>query len=90
MFSMTLFFLMTALLGVVYRHGSRRAFWLGSTLFGWIYWVLSIGPWFDTFHAPDLLLTRSVKDLSYVMHPEPEIEGRLGWAQTPTSPPAPR
>jgi hypothetical protein len=29
--------LLTALLGVVLRRGSRRAFWIGAALFGWAY-----------------------------------------------------
>jgi hypothetical protein len=77
MFSMTLGLLLTAVLGVVYRHGSRRAFWLGFALFGWVYWLMSFGPWFDTWVATDLLLTRPIKALSYAMHPPPVFEGTI-------------
>jgi hypothetical protein len=65
-FSMTLGLLMTAVLGVGYRRGSRRAFWL-----------MSFGPWFETWVAPDLLLTRPIKDLGYAMHPPPVFEGPI-------------
>jgi hypothetical protein len=34
-----LILLLTALLGVVLRRGSRRAFWFGVTVFGWAYMV---------------------------------------------------
>src|SRR3954447_14795113 len=78
MYSMPPALLMTAVLGVVYRRGSRRAFWLGFALFGWAYWLLSFGPWFDTWAAPHLVLTRPVKQLSYVMHPERVFEGPIG------------
>jgi hypothetical protein len=47
MFSMTLGLLMTAVRGVWYRRGTRRAFWLEFSLFGWVYWLLSFGPWFS-------------------------------------------
>lgn len=78
MFSMTPGLLLTAVLGVVYRRGTSRAFWLGFALFGWAYWLLSFGPWFDSWVAPHLVLTRPVKQLSYVMHPEPVFEGPIG------------
>ena len=76
-FSMTLFFLTTAVLGVAYRRGSRRAFWLGFALFGWVYWLLSFGPWFDARVASNLMLTLPIQQLSYVMHPQPEFDGPI-------------
>src|SRR5262249_25141423 len=36
-----------AILGVVYRRGSRRAFWLGFALFGWVYMGLASGSWWE-------------------------------------------
>jgi hypothetical protein len=77
MFSMTLGLLLTAVLGVVYRRGARRAFWLGFALFGWVYWLMSFGPWFDTWVEPHLLLTRPIKALSNAMHPPAEFEGSI-------------
>ena len=48
----------TAVLVADYRRGSRRAFWLGLSLFGRAYWLMSFGRWFDTWAPPDLLLRR--------------------------------
>lgn len=79
MFSMPLGLLLTAVLGVVYRRGARRAFWLGFALFGWVYWLMSFGPWFDTWVASHLVFTRPIKQLSYVMHPQPKVEGTPGF-----------
>jgi hypothetical protein len=50
--------LSTAILGVVYRQGSRRAFWLGFALFGWGYMALTSGFWWDVMGTkPDLVTT---------------------------------
>src|SRR5262245_60138021 len=39
-FYATLILLFSAIMGVVYRRGAARAFWLGFALFGWGYWLL--------------------------------------------------
>ena len=52
--SVTLGLLTLAPLGIVYRHGARRAFWAGVVLCGWAYMILSSGPWFVTSVRPQL------------------------------------
>jgi hypothetical protein len=39
-FVLTLILLFAAILGVIYRKGGARAFWLGFSLFGWGFYVL--------------------------------------------------
>ena len=39
LFTLTFALHLTAILGVVYRKGARRAFWLGFATFGWAYLV---------------------------------------------------
>src|SRR5262249_15368813 len=41
----TLGLLATAILGVLYRRGTRRAWWVGFALFGWGYEAMECVPW---------------------------------------------
>lgn len=43
-FTLTLVALVVSIFFAVHRTESRRAFWLGFALFGWIYWRLSLVP----------------------------------------------
>lgn len=45
-FSLTLAILLAAILGIVYRTGVNRAFWLGFAIFGWTYLLLAFTPAF--------------------------------------------
>ena len=45
-FSLVLVIQLTSVLGVVYRSGSARAFWIGFALFGWTYMAISVVPAF--------------------------------------------
>jgi hypothetical protein len=45
-------------LGIIYRRGARRAFWVGFSLFGWSYLILAYGPWFESAVSPHLASTR--------------------------------
>jgi hypothetical protein len=49
---MTLLTLVVAALGVIYRRGNDRAWWLGLTLFGWGYMALASGIWWDWYMVP--------------------------------------
>ena len=42
----TLGMLFASLLGVLYRRGQTKAFWVGSSIFGWAYLTLALGPLF--------------------------------------------
>lgn len=45
LFTLTLGLHLAAVLGVVYRTGGRRAFWIGFALFGWSYFAAGYLPW---------------------------------------------
>jgi hypothetical protein len=46
--SIALAALVLSLIGIIYRRGERRAFWVGFAICGWAYITLSSGPWFDS------------------------------------------
>ena len=52
--SITLAALTIGPLGIIYRKGESRAFWIGLTLCGWSYLLLSSAPWFK----PRLITTK--------------------------------
>jgi hypothetical protein len=60
-FSSLLSVLTVALIGVAYRRGDRRAFWLGLAICGWFYFMLSSGPWFADYIGPGLVTTKVLK-----------------------------
>src|SRR5271165_1100590 len=47
-FSLDLAVLTLSLPAAVYRQGEKRAFWVGFAAFGWVYFVLTLAPWFQT------------------------------------------
>jgi hypothetical protein len=47
----------TALLGVIHRRGTGRAWWLGFGIFAGGYLVLALGPWFSDHIQPTLATT---------------------------------
>ena len=59
--SAALCILALAPIGVAYRRGERRAFWLGVTLVGWSYALLAFGPGFSESFRPHLVSTRVLK-----------------------------
>ena len=61
----TLAILAMAILGVVYRRGNARAFWLGFALLGWGYMVLASGSWWDRSVNRPELATTSLLDQFY-------------------------
>jgi hypothetical protein len=57
----TLGVLLAAVVGAIYRTGEARAFWLGSAVFGWSYFLIAFSPAFPTAKAaidPPLLALR--------------------------------
>lgn len=63
-FSITLGFLSLAPLGIIYRRGERRAFWIGAALCGWSYMIFSSGPWFVD-HVQHRLVTTKLLRWAY-------------------------
>ena len=49
-----------ALLGIVYRDGARRAFWIGFALFGWEYVLTVYGPVLDRHVGYRLITTKAL------------------------------
>jgi hypothetical protein len=47
-FSISLSALVLAIPAAVYRRGEDRAFWVGFAAAGWVYFVLSMAPWFQS------------------------------------------
>lgn len=67
--TLTLGILGVALLGMIFRQGSRRAFWSGFALFGWGYLTLTMAPWFNGEVGPRLATTRGLDLLFTRLHP---------------------
>jgi hypothetical protein len=72
LFTLTLIVLLISILLAIHRSDARRAFWLGFTLFGWIYLGLSLVPPIET-----RLMT--TKALAYL---ESKMPGRLAAVYT--------
>lgn len=49
-----------ALLGIVYRDGPRRAFWIGFAVFGWGYMIAVYGPVLDRHIGVRLVTTKAL------------------------------
>jgi hypothetical protein len=75
-----------ALLGILHRRGSARAFWQGFALFGWGYGVLAFGPWFVDQVQPKLPTTQLLGYLYGKLHPTPASGVQLAgtWGQAVT------
>src|ERR1700677_4336147 len=64
-FSLTLVLLCTAIPGMTYHRGVRRAFWAGFAAFGWPYVILCFGPVPGTSFKPPPLLTTKLFEWAY-------------------------
>jgi hypothetical protein len=64
-FSLTLALLCTAIPGIAYSRGGRRAFWVGFAAFGWPYLFLCFGPVPGTSVKPPPLLTTKLLERVY-------------------------
>jgi hypothetical protein len=64
-FSLTVVLLCTAIPGMAFRRGMRRAFWAGFASFGWTYLVLCFGPVPGTSFKPPPLLTTKLLEVVY-------------------------
>ena len=59
-FSLTLSALVLAIPAAVYRRGEYRAFWVGFASAGWVYFVLSMAPWFQSEFGFQLATTTAL------------------------------
>jgi hypothetical protein len=55
----------------VLENQGRRAFWLGFSVFGWVYVTLTLGLWTDRWLEPSLLTTKLIDWLYESMIPQP-------------------
>jgi hypothetical protein len=62
-FSASLLMLGLAATGAIFLQGRKRAYWAGFALFGWMYLVLVMGPWFEVKIAPLLITETAFKAL---------------------------
>jgi hypothetical protein len=69
--TLTVLSLGVSILGVLTAQGKDRAFWVGFTVFGGFYVVLSSGPWFETAVRPRLLSSRVIE----LLHPHLDRRG---------------
>jgi hypothetical protein len=80
LFTLTLGVVLVSILLAIHRTGSRQAFWIGFTLFGWGYLSLSLVPLIE----PRLVTTKA---LAYL---DSKVPGRsvgfvAGWSMGPVS-----
>jgi hypothetical protein len=89
-FSLVLAALVLAVPAAVYRRGERRAFWVGFATCGWVYFVLSMAPWFQT-EIGFQLFTTTILDLlaPYIVQKEYLIRTYIGSFNPPTTPTPP-
>jgi hypothetical protein len=89
-FSLVLTVLVLAVPAAVYRRGERRAFWVGFATFGWVYFVLSMGPWFQNEIGFQLFTTTVLDLLSpYIVQKESLLRVYVGSFNPPASPTLP-
>ena len=71
-FSLTVFVLLLGTLAAIFHQGSRRPFWIGFGLFGWVYLLLAFEPWADQDLTPALLSTHGIARLDSSLENEGE------------------
>jgi hypothetical protein len=89
-FSIAMGLLVLAIPAAVYRREEQRAFWVGFAACGWVYFVLTLAPWFQTEMGFQLVTTTILDVLSpYIVQKEYLLRTYLG-AFNPSSDPVDR
>jgi hypothetical protein len=72
LYSLSILAMLTSLLGVYYRRGRKRVFWVGFALFGWAHLFLAGVPWFNSWGGPgpQLFGAKLFAELFPRVHPE--------------------
>jgi hypothetical protein len=78
LFSLTILALLTAVLGIIYRRGPKRVFWVGFAIFGWTHLILASAPWFSRYTGPQLLGSKLFTQLFPILHPNAANAGMMG------------
>jgi hypothetical protein len=79
LFSLSILAMLTSVLGIVYRRGSKRVFWIGFAVFGWTHLVLAFAPWFNNAIGPKLLGASLFGELYPVVHTDSANWGMAGY-----------
>lgn len=69
--SFTFFVMIGSILGIAYRRGGRRVYWVGFAVLGWSYLFLYYAPWFSEKVGMNLLAPSLFAQLFELVHPEP-------------------
>lgn len=91
-FSLVLATLTLAVPAAAYCRDERRAFWVGFATCGWVYFVLTLAPWFQTEFGFQLFTT-TILDIfaPYIVQKEDLVRVYVGSFKPPSSlaPPTP-
>ncbi|WP_422929010.1 hypothetical protein [Singulisphaera sp. PoT] len=71
--SATFFLMIGSILGIAYRRGDRRVYWVGFAALGWGYLILYFIPLFYRTVGSHLLAPNLFAQLFELVHPEPTI-----------------
>ncbi len=89
-FSFSLVMLTLSLPAAVYRQGEKRAFWIGFASFGWVYFVATLAPWFQTEFGFQLVTTTLLDLLApYIVRQDYLLRNYVGSFNPPSAPVAP-
>jgi hypothetical protein len=78
-FSLDLFSLVLAIPAAIYRKDQERAFWVGFATCGWVYFVLTLAPWFQTEIGFQLVTTTILDVIApYIVQKEYLIRTYIG------------
>jgi hypothetical protein len=86
-FSVALAAVTLAIPAAVSSQGGRRAFWVGFATCGWVYFLVSLGPWFDREIGYQLLTTTILDILSpHIVQNEYLLQGYIAGFNPPSAP----
>jgi len=89
-FSLDVAMLTLAVPAAVYRRDEQRAFWVGFATCGWVYFVLSMAPWFQVEIGFQLFTTTLLEFLApYIVQKESLLRTYLGSFNPPAAPTPP-
>ena len=89
-FSLALAAITLSVPAAVYRRGEQRAFWVGFATCGWVYFVLTMFPWFQTEIGFQLFSTTILDLLApHIVQKEYLLRSYVGSFNPPFAPTAP-
>jgi hypothetical protein len=89
-FSMTLAALTLAIPAAAYTRGGRRAFWVGFSTCGWVYFIIAMAPWFQSEVSFQLATTTLLDILApHIVQKEYLLRSYIGSFNPPSGPTPP-